>query len=278
MAFPGTYNLSYYRGDTLEFRAYPKNSSGGVFSLDGYSVSFTIAESRGDTQVIECFAQISDDNTFVLAVIRQGDGSQLDPSKTYVYDLEVRKPGVPYAIVHTLLTGSISVTEQVSYLSQPTDTGNVSYRVFYNDQFATTGSLPEDANSYTLNSFATVLGNGTLARPGHTFSGWSLNSSGTGNTYVAGGSLAIAGNTNLYSKWSANTYSVTFDSNGGTSVEASTYDTGGFVSEPVDPTRDGFVFDGWYSSAELEEQISFPYSPAGFGNIIIYAKWTEATA
>lgn len=275
MAFPGTYNISYYRGDTLEFRVYPKNSSGGVFSLDGYSVVFNIAGSRGATSTIECFAQISDDNDYVLAAIRQADGSQLEAGTTYVYDIEIRKPGVPYASVHTLLTGSISVTEQVSYLAQATDSGNVSYRVIYNDQFATTGSLPEDANAYNLNDFATVLGNGTLARTGYTFAGWTTNSSGAGNVYVAGGTIAVINNTNLYAKWTANTYVVTFDVDGGSSVDSTTYITGGSIAEPTEPTKEGFTFAGWYNTAELTEQVSFPYSPPGFGNVTLYAKWTE---
>jgi hypothetical protein len=53
MAFPGTFNISYYRGDTYEFRIYPKTSSGASFDLTSFSdspsdhVKFTIASARG---------------------------------------------------------------------------------------------------------------------------------------------------------------------------------------------------------------------------------------
>lgn len=57
MAFPGTFNISYYRGDTYEFRIYPKTASGAAFDLTTYSdsvsdhVKFTIASARGDAGV-----------------------------------------------------------------------------------------------------------------------------------------------------------------------------------------------------------------------------------
>jgi hypothetical protein len=47
MAFPGTYNFNYYRGDTFSFIITPKNSSGGSYPLTGYSAEFNIATTRG---------------------------------------------------------------------------------------------------------------------------------------------------------------------------------------------------------------------------------------
>jgi hypothetical protein len=43
MAFPATYNFSYYRGDTNQFVIRPKNSDGSAFDLDGYDADFFIA-------------------------------------------------------------------------------------------------------------------------------------------------------------------------------------------------------------------------------------------
>ena len=48
MAFPGTYNFSYYKGDTNEFVIRPKNASGSAFDLTGYTAAFFIASARGD--------------------------------------------------------------------------------------------------------------------------------------------------------------------------------------------------------------------------------------
>jgi hypothetical protein len=143
MAFPATYDFNYYKGDTFEFRIYPKKNDGTVFDLSTYyganyntgsiddlegatspyeSARFTMSTVRGSAGSagkIQCFAMISDDNTFVQCAIRPGDASSLVAGTEYVYDVEVRKPaGAPgtgsYEVVHTLLTGTITITDQVT--------------------------------------------------------------------------------------------------------------------------------------------------------------------
>lgn len=142
MAFPGTYNISYYKGDTYEFRIYPKTPSGDIFDLTPYTgggsydddndpltpnvpydnVIFTFAPSRGSTEWHKCAAWIDNSKTFVGCAIRPDDAQYLTPGTTYVYDVQVTRPsndtsdGNPftYPIVHTLLTGTISVTGQVT--------------------------------------------------------------------------------------------------------------------------------------------------------------------
>lgn len=125
MAFPGTYNFNYYRGDTFQFRIYPKDSSGAAFDLSGYDLTsgakFTIANSRGpagfDSQVA-CDAEISSDRTYIECSIFPPDGELLDPEQNYVYDVEISKTvGTPpneKIFTYTLLTGTITVTDQVS--------------------------------------------------------------------------------------------------------------------------------------------------------------------
>ncbi len=123
MAFPGTYNISYYKGDTLEFRVYPKDSSGAAFDLTDYedeygdnSPIFTISTSRGADGVADqilAYSSVSEDGSHILCVIRPEDGNQLESGTTYVYDIEINKEDSPYDVVHTLLTGTITVTDQV---------------------------------------------------------------------------------------------------------------------------------------------------------------------
>jgi hypothetical protein len=120
MAFPGTYNLSYYKGDTLEFRVYPKDSAGGTFPLSQFVspngvTKFTIAPSRGATTgLIEGYAEISNDQTFILCAITPTNGASMTPGTSYVYDVEIARTSATYDFVYTLLTGSITVTEQVT--------------------------------------------------------------------------------------------------------------------------------------------------------------------
>jgi hypothetical protein len=121
MAFPAVFNISYYRGDTYEFRIYPKDASGNPFVLTGYDptegVKFTMSTERGQAGIsdqLEGYSQISTDGSYIDCAILPENGLDMDFSLNYVYDVEISKGGVPYPIVITLLTGTISVTEQVT--------------------------------------------------------------------------------------------------------------------------------------------------------------------
>jgi hypothetical protein len=121
MAFPGTLNINYYKGDTYEFRIYPKDSLGASFDLTNYgqTAKFTISTSRGSTGVanqIECLAVITSGlyGNYVTCTIRPGDSLELNAGTQYVYDVEITKTASPYNYVYTLLTGSITVTDHIT--------------------------------------------------------------------------------------------------------------------------------------------------------------------
>jgi len=117
MAFPGTYNISYYKGDTLEFRVYPKLADGSSYDLTDYTVKFSFSAFRGSagsSTYHEAHATVSSDKTYVQCAIRPADSAYLTAGTPYVYDVEITKSATPYPFVHTILTGSISVTDQVS--------------------------------------------------------------------------------------------------------------------------------------------------------------------
>lgn len=114
MAFPGTYNINYYEGDTYEFKIRPKTSDGAEFDLTDFSPVFTIATARGaGATQYACTAEISG-NT-VNCLILPGQGRQLVAGTTYYYDVQVSKTtSAGVLVVHTLLTGTVSVTADVS--------------------------------------------------------------------------------------------------------------------------------------------------------------------
>ena len=69
------------------------------------------------------------------------------------------------------------------------------------------------------------------------------------------------------------TYSVSFNSNGGSSVTTMRVNHGDTISAPnPPPTRSGHTFDGWYSDSALTNRVTFPYTVTG--NTMLYAKWT----
>lgn len=122
MAFPGELNINYYKGDTYEFNVYPKLAGGSAMNLTDYTVKFRISETRGATTVgpINPYAEIPSISgteefpNYIKCAITPAAGEQLDATKTYFYDVEIKKAGVPYPYVYTVLTGTISITEQVT--------------------------------------------------------------------------------------------------------------------------------------------------------------------
>lgn len=56
-------------------------------------------------------------------------------------------------------------------------------------------------------------------------------------------------------------YTVTFNSNGGSAVSPITQDEGAQIAKPTpDPKKDGSVFKGWYYDAALSQAVTFPFT------------------
>jgi hypothetical protein len=114
MAFPGTYNFSYYRGDTYQFVIRPKNANGTTFSLDDYAgnADFTIANKRGSTGTqIAGVATVDTANDIITCTITGATGRNLVAGTTYVYDVQIDNGA---GVIFTLLTGSITVTDDIT--------------------------------------------------------------------------------------------------------------------------------------------------------------------
>ena len=71
------------------------------------------------------------------------------------------------------------------------------------------------------------------------------------------------------------TYTVTFETNGGSAVQPVTVDEGDAVAAAPETTLEGYEFGGWYFSADLSDDalVTFPYTPAG--STTLYAKWSK---
>lgn len=120
MAFPGTLNISYYKGDTYEFRIYPKDSLGASFDLGQYgNAKFTISTSRGPSGLadqVNCLAVITSgvSGNYVTCTIRPDDLRNLDASIQYVYDVQIRRSSSPHDYIYTLLTGTLAITDDIT--------------------------------------------------------------------------------------------------------------------------------------------------------------------
>ncbi len=131
------------------------------------------------------------------------------------------------------------------------------------------GNEVANPETYTIETATFGLNNPT--RTGYSFTGWTgtdLDEPST-NVTIAQGSY---GNREYTANWQINQYTISFDTNGGTSISDITGDYNSEVSDPAEgPTRTGYTFTGWFIDPECETPYVFSTMPAE--NITLYAGW-----
>ena len=129
-------------------------------------------------------------------------------------------------------------------------TGNT-YYVKYNGNGSTSGSMSNSTHTYGTSSKLTA---NAFTKTGHKFNGWATTETGSkvydDQATVSNLTSTNKGTYNLYAKWTAKTYTVSFNANGGSVSTASKSVTYGstYGTLPT-PTREGYKFDGWYTTA-----------------------------
>ena len=123
-----------------------------------------------------------------------------------------------------------------------------------------------------------------IERSGYTFTGWNTAKNGTGTTYTESTKMPSS-NTQLWSQWDVNSYTITFAPNGGSVTPTSkTFTINDSISLPT-PTRTGYTFSGWkvtekadVSNWTLNDVYTGTSIPAGkYGNVTLTAQWTVNT-
>lgn len=117
----------------------------------------------------------------------------------------------------------------------------------------------------------------TAAKPedptadGWKFKGWYISDDYIGEPFDF--TTAITRDTTLHAKW-ARTWTVTFDvGDHGTAPAAQTVEDGAKATKPADPTAEGYVFRGWYTTAACTTEFDFNTPIAA--DTTLYAKWDE---
>ena len=98
-------------------------------------------------------------------------------------------------------------------------------------------------------------------REGYTFIGW--------DTEIP--TTMPAGDMTLTAQWSINQYTVTFDTDGGSAVDAQTVAYGEKAKTPADPTKTGYTFAGWELGGN-----AYDFAAAVTGNMTLTAKWKDS--
>lgn len=165
-------------------------------------------------------------------------------------------------------TGNMSVVPDTS-------TDIKSYTVTFD---ATGGSVSQKTKSVAAGS--TIGSMPTPTRNGYIFIGWCTAKEGSGmvvNEY----NFTVNQNQTLYALWQRETtptYTVTFDPNGGSvSSNSKTVTYGSNYGTLPTPTRNGYTFDGWYTSATGGNLVTSNVTVRLTGNQTLYAHWTKNT-
>ena len=106
-------------------------------------------------------------------------------------------------------------------------------------------------------------------RDGYDFLGWTLDNSGDAEIIID--PFYPSSDVTLYAKWQLREITMSFITNGGSTVNQIIQDYNSSISQPDDPIKDGFVFGGWFYDSELVSSYVFTTMPSE--NITLYAKW-----
>jgi uncharacterized repeat protein (TIGR02543 family) len=183
----------------------------------------------------------------------------------------------------------------------------VSYTMSFN---ANGGSGSMSSMTVKYGADFTLTAN-SFTKTGYTFSGWNVKRNGDGKWYVKGqgwltdSEISSGGYTRavysdkatktfddswtkgysgassytFYAIWTANTYTVTFNANGGSvSTGSKTVTYGGTYGTLPTPTRSGYTCDGWYTSSSGGSKITASSAVSITSNQTLYAHWTAGKA
>ena len=149
------------------------------------------------------------------------------------------------------------------------------YTIKYDGNGSTGGSTAYSSHIYDV---AKALTANEYTRTGYSFNGWNTKADGSGTAYADKASVKNLTSVNgaiviLYAQWSINSYTLTYNPNGGSVSPTSkslTYNSA-YGTLPT-PTRKGYAFTGWFTAASGGTKVS-ESTKMGTGNITIYAHW-----
>lgn len=109
-------------------------------------------------------------------------------------------------------------------------------------------------------------------REGYTFDGWYIDEE---YKTAFNFNTPVTSDLTLYAKWSKLSFTVTFDSKGGSAIESQKVDYNEMAAEPPVPVREGYIFGGWY--IDKDYNTVYDFDTAVTSNLTLYAKWSPIT-
>ena len=146
-------------------------------------------------------------------------------------------------------------TYDVSFNANGGTVGTQTRKVTYDSTYGNSGKLP------------------TPTLDGYTFDGWYDDN---GNLVNDNTVVTTAANHTLCAHWTANTYTVKFDANGGAvTPEATTVTYGDLYGELPTPTLEGYTFEGWFTEKDVGTQVTKETVVTTAADHMLHAHWTR---
>jgi uncharacterized repeat protein (TIGR02543 family) len=260
---------------------------GGDIEIDGYAV----VKAVGSTAAIET---LSGGNVRkVNGVVYENGVGEVYGNVTLPGDLTVES-GETLTVQNTAtLTIDIGVTLTIDSNATAMNNGTiynygtiigtvggnaVQYYLTIND-----GGAGATVSGYYATAATVDIDAGT--KSGHRFAGWTTADGVTfANPSSAATTLQMPANAvTVTATWTSagggsydTYYTVTFNSNGGSTVAGKSVIDGGTVTKPADPTKPDYTFAGWFTDAELTK--AYDFSAKVTKNFTLYAKWVAVDA
>ena len=243
-------------------------------------------------------------NTYTVAYNANGGNGTTMTSSSHTYDAAKNltkntytRTGYTFAGWATTASGAKEYNDEQSVKNLSSTNGETvtlyakwtahTYTVSYNANGGSGTTMTSSSHTYGV---AKNLTKNTYTKTGYTFAGWATTSSGN-KAYNDEQSVSNLTSTNggsvpLYAKWKVNTYTVSFNANGGsggqTANVTATYGAAMPTISTTKPTRSGYTFEGWYDAASGGTQY-YTEACASARNYnktsatTLYAHWKAAT-
>ncbi len=256
------------------FQGWSTSSGGAVQYANGANLTMGTAN-------ITLYAKWAP-STYVVEYNGNGSDSGWTDASTHTYDVAksltanaFTKTGYTFSGWATSPTGGVVYTNGQSVLNLEASGMTILYAVWtanhytivYNGNGSNAGTT---ANSSHVYDVAKNLSSNGYTKLGHSFSGWSTSSSASSPSYynnqnVINISLVPNGTVTFFAVWSANSYTITFNANGGVGGTSVSMQYGSALSAPS-VSRTGYSFMGW----SPEVPVSVPAA-----NTTYTAQWDE---
>lgn len=173
----------------------------------------------------------------------------------------------------TKLTTTTKVTSNKTWYARWTST----YKNYTVTWDGNGGTPSKSSSSFHYNDALGTLP--TATRTGYTFKGWSTSKTGTVNVSTT---TKVTANVTYYAVWTINSYTWTFDANGGTGDTTKTLNYNATLSTLPTASRastaaNNYTFAGWFDTDASTGGTQLTTSTKCTGNKTWYARWTAST-